>query len=113
MISKSIVRFVDIKARSRFYKLENGDVSEKRLFKNILRAKEDLKQNAFCGIQMSKSLIPKEYRKYGVDNLWKYDLPNGWRLIYTIASPNNIELVTIIIEWFNHNDYEKRFNYII
>ncbi|MEA1904772.1 MAG: hypothetical protein U9M97_02690 [Candidatus Hadarchaeota archaeon] len=38
-------------------------------------------KDAFCGIQIPKKLIPREYsRKYGIDNLWKYDLPGGWSL---------------------------------
>ncbi|MGV8141920.1 MAG: hypothetical protein ACP5NW_05765 [Candidatus Woesearchaeota archaeon] len=113
MIIRSTVRFIDSKSRSKFYRLENGDASERQIFKYILRAKEDMKQNAFCGIPISKKLMPDKYKKLGIDNLWKYDLPNGWRLVYTIASPNKIELVTIIIEWFDHKNYEKRFNYLL
>jgi len=28
-------------------------------------------------------------KKYGVDNLWKYDLPKGWRLLYFIEARRN------------------------
>jgi hypothetical protein len=113
MINKSIVRFVNNKAKDKFYNLEKGDFSEKQLFKFLIKATDDLKRNAFCGIHMAHNFIPKEYKKFGIDNLWKYDLPNGWRLIYTITSPDKIELITVIIEWFDHKNYEKRFNYMI
>ena len=113
MIIKSTVKFVDIKSRNRFYNLERGDASERQLFKYILRDKGDIKNNAFCGIPLHKKLIPDKYEKLGIDNLWKYDLPNGWRLVYTITSPNNIELIAIIIEWFDHKNYEKRFKYVV
>ena len=40
----------------------------------------------------------------------EYDLPNGWRLIYTIES-DDLKIMNIILEWFSHKDYERRFNY--
>jgi hypothetical protein len=46
-----------------------------------------------------------------MNNLWKYDLPDGWRLIYTLSTPNKIEILAIILEWFDHKNYERRFGY--
>ena len=80
--------------------------------KGIIRAIQDLKENAFMGIQIPKRLIPKDYiRKYEINNLWKYDLPKAWRLLYTVTSENEIELISAILEWFNHKDYERKFKY--
>lgn len=80
--------------------------------KGIARAISDLAENAFCGIQVPKRLIPREYvRKYGVNNLWKYDLPNGWRLVYTVTAKNEVELISAILEWYDHKDYERKFGY--
>ena len=57
------------------------------------RAIDDLGENPFVGTAIPKRLWPREYvRKHGVDNLRKYDLPEGWRLIYTLAG-NEIEIV--------------------
>ena len=39
-----------------------------------------------------------------------YNLPNAWRLVYTIKE-DEIRILSIILEWFNHKDYEKKFNY--
>jgi hypothetical protein len=39
-----------------------------------------------------------------------YDLPGGWRLVYTIKE-DEITILNVILEWFNHKGYEKRFNY--
>ena len=76
------------------------------------KAIQEIRKNAFCGIPIPKRLIPKEYvQKYGAKNLWKYDLPDGWRLIYTITTPNKIEILSIILEWFDHPNYERRFGY--
>ena len=58
-----------------------------------------------------RNLFPKSYlEKYKIDNLWKYDLPNAWRLIYSIKN-GQITILSIILEWMNHKDYEKRFKY--
>jgi len=108
MIKKSEVIFVNDKIEKEFNNLDEND----ELKKHINRAIEEIRQNAFCGIPIPKRLIPKEYiQKYQANNLWKYDLPNGWRMIYTITTPNKIEIISIILEWFNHPEYERRFHY--
>lgn len=82
------------------------------LKKHIKRAIESIKENAFVGTRIPKRLFPKEYiAKYNITNLWKYDLPDGWRLIYTLVSPTKVEIVSVILEWFDHPNYEKRFGY--
>ncbi|MBI5392586.1 hypothetical protein HZA96_01835 [Candidatus Woesearchaeota archaeon] len=79
-------RFADENIRDAFYRLERGDSQEQELFKLIKQALTNIEENAFCGIQIPKRLIPRQYaQKYGVANLWKYDLPRVWRLIYSIA----------------------------
>jgi len=107
----STVRFADENIKESFYSLEQGDNQEKELFKMINQAMDNLEKNAFCGIQVSKKLIPKEYlQKYTIRNLWKYDLPRGWKLIYSITR-EEIIVLSLIMEWFDHNEYEKRFKY--
>jgi len=81
------------------------------LYKFIDRAIDDLKQNPTCGIKIPKKMWPKVYvQKYRITNLWKYDLPNAWRLIYTVES-DKVKIMSIILEWFDHKGYEKRFKY--
>jgi len=85
---------------------ENAD-----LFKFISRALDDISHDHRCGIQLQRNIIPKEYvRKYGIDNLWKYDLPNAWRLMYSVGG-DRIEVMAIILEWCDHKSYERRFGY--
>ena len=70
-----------------------------------------MKTNPACGIKIQKKLWPKAYlEKYNVVNLWKYDLPNGWRLVYTIKE-DEIMILNVILEWFDHKNYERRFGY--
>jgi Txe/YoeB family toxin of Txe-Axe toxin-antitoxin module len=107
---KSEIKFVDEKLQNLFEKLKDSKTEDKKLYEWIVRAFEDLEKNAFCGTQIPKRLIPKEYKKYELDNLWKYDLPNAWRLIYTVAK-GEVCVLSIVLEWMNHKDYENRFNY--
>ena len=64
------------------------------------------------GIKVQRELWPKIYvQKHSIDNLRKYDLPNGWRVIYTLRG-SEVEIVAVILEWFStHKQYEKRFGY--
>ena len=108
MIKPSKVVFINKKLEVSFNSLKENDPIKK----SIIRAIHDLRQNAFSGIQVPKRLIPKEYiQKYGINNLWKYDLPKGWRLLYTITADNEVELISAILEWFDHKNYEKRLKY--
>ena len=102
------VVFADDKLENEYNSLDKSS----ELKKWIDRAKEDIKKNAFCGIPIPKKLIPKIYvQKYNIRNLWKYDLPDGWRLVYSITTPSKVEILSIILEWFDHPNYERRFRY--
>ena len=108
---KSEIIFASEKVQNNFDELKNSKNEDKNLYKWICRAFEDLEENAFCGIQISKKLIPKIYlERYNLDNLWKYDLPKGWRLIYTVKN-SQVQILSIILEWMTHKDYERRFRY--
>lgn len=108
----SSVYFGDEKLKACYEGLKESQVEDKMLHKWISRAIEDLEENAFCGIQIPKRLFPKEYvQKYNINNLWKYDLPKGWRLLYTVTAENEIELISAILEWLDHKEYERRFKY--
>jgi Txe/YoeB family toxin of Txe-Axe toxin-antitoxin module len=105
---QSKIQFANNKIRDAFERLENEN---QKMHKFISRAFEDIEENVFCGIQIPKRLIPKEYfKKYNVKNLWKYNLPDAWRLIYSVEN-NQICILSIILEWMDHKEYEKRFNY--
>ena len=106
------VKFGDENLKKAYHELESGKFEDRQLKERLDRARDDLRKNAFCGIQIPKKLFPKEYvQKYGIKNLWKYDLPKGWRLLYTVTAENEVELISAILEWFNHKDYERRFGY--
>lgn len=100
------VQFVNEKIKEDYNK-----ITDLTLKNNLNKAFEKIIQNPFCCIQIPKKLIPKVYiKKYKIKNLWKYNLPNSWRLIYSIQS-NQITILSIILEWFNHKNYERIFKY--
>lgn len=108
---KSIVYFGDEKIKKAFDSLEHSKVEDQILHKWVKRAIDALAENCFCGTQIPKRLIPRVYlEKYKIDNLWKYDLPKGWRLIYSVTN-SEVCILSIILEWMDHKDYERRFNY--
>lgn len=109
---KSEIKFSNENIKKAFQELDSNKFQEKQLKQWLERAFEDLEKNAFSGVQIPKKLIPKEYdEKFGkLDNLWKYNLPNAWRLIYTIKK-DQIVVLSIILEWFNHKEYERKFKY--
>ena len=105
--SKKII-FADEKIKGAWEEVEKTD---QELSKQLMKAKEDILENAFCGRSVIKKLIPKEYIRKGFDNLWIYDLPLGWRLLYTITTPNKIEIISVVLNWMNHKDYERLFKF--
>ena len=107
----SNIRFKDEKIKKAFEELLKSHSDEKKIHNWLIRAFEDIEDNAFCGIQIPKRLIPKNYsQKYKINNLWKYNLPDAWRLLYSIEN-QEIMVVSIILEWMDHKNYERTFKY--
>ena len=107
-MTEYFVAFINERVKKEYEKAKKEDP---QLYRFLERATNDLKKNPFCGIKIPKEYWPKEYiKKYSIDNLWKYDLPNAWRLIYTIVR-DEIRILAVLLEWFDHKGYEKRFGY--
>jgi len=107
----SKIKFADGKVKKAFGELEHSTTEDKQLYRFLIQAFENLEHDAFSGIQLPKRQIPKAYfQKYGVDNVWKYNLPNAWRLLYSVAREEVI-VVSIVLEWLDHKNYDRRFGY--
>ncbi|MDP7457973.1 MAG: hypothetical protein QGH47_04560 [Candidatus Woesearchaeota archaeon] len=105
------VAFISQKLKDEFESLHKGKFQDRQLYQFIDHALDDIKKNPTCGTKIVKKLWPKQYiQKYGITNLWKYDLPSAWRVMYTIET-DEIRIMSIILEWFDHKAYEKRFKY--
>src|SRR3990167_2777067 len=79
--------------------MQNGVTSSfhQTLLKSINRIKELLKQNPFAGDQIHKSRIPEKYiKRYGAENVWRIELADRWRLVYTIQG-SQIEIITFVM----------------
>ncbi|MBU0591736.1 hypothetical protein KKF81_05120 [Candidatus Micrarchaeota archaeon] len=97
------------------YLNEHAEHSKReRTFFNVVNKKIDLiKANVHYGDSIAKKRIPSEYRiKYGVDNLFRVELPNYWRMLYTLTEgENQIEIVAFVLDIFDHKEYNKKFGY--
>jgi len=105
------IAFITKKLEKAYNELNKGKFEDKQLHNLITRAINDLKEDPEYGVRIRKKLIPKEYIKnYGINNLWKYNLPNGWRLVYSLAG-TRIKVIAVILDWFDHKTYERTFKY--
>lgn len=105
------IAFANLSLKEAYFELEKRDFEDKQLFSFLQRAIEDLSKNPDCGIKIAKKLWPKKYLKHDITKLWKYNLPNAWELVYTIKQ-DEVSIVSMILEWFNHKTYERSFNYL-
>ena len=86
---------------------------EKSILNAINKKIELIKANVHYGEAVPKSLIPIEYKRtYEVNNLFRVELPNFWRMLYTLKDgESKIEIIAFVLDIVNHNDYNKKFGY--
>jgi len=104
------VVFENEKLKEAYEKLPKTDPLRKKIDAVI----EKITEKPAFGQPIAKKIIPREYKKKGVDNAFWVELSKGkgWRLIYSLKSFSEIEIVAIILEWFTrHKDYGRRFKY--
>lgn len=100
------IDFGDASIKNAFDDVKEND---KEMYKHLERELNDVLENFFCGIQIPKKLFPDRFKH--LKNLWKYNLPDAWRLLYTIKSLNKVEVVAVILDWMGHKDYDRLFGY--
>jgi len=91
----------------------NGITSSKyiTLLTAINRLFDVIVNNPFYGENAKKDLIPKEYRqKYDADNIFIADLPDYWRMVYTLES-DEIEIIAFVLDIIDHDEYNKKFKF--
>ena len=90
-----------------------GSMSEDDPFKiEIRNAMKILKENCTAGEKIEHDRWPDCYvKKYQINNLWRYELLDGKRFIYTILGSANGFTVSIIEAFANHTSYDNRFDY--
>ena len=89
--------------------IKNGktNTDEMQLLNSIKQKVEFIKANPFYGDNIEKSKIPKEY---SVQNLWRVELSQFWRMLYTIKG-DQIEIICFIVDILSHPTYDKKFGY--
>ena len=85
--------------------IKNSD--EIQLLNSISKKVELIKQNPFYGDNFKKEQIPK---KLNVQNLWRVELSQFWRMLYTIKG-DQVEIVCFILHIIDHSTYDKLFKY--
>jgi hypothetical protein len=83
------------------------------ILKSVNQKVNLIKANPHYGNPISKDLIPEEYKfKYGALNLFRVELPNFWRMLYTLTNGGtNIEIVAFVLDIVDHSSYNKLFEY--
>ena len=101
------VIFVDDELENVFEGLDDSDPIKKAL----IRAIENIREDARAGRVVKKKLIPRELiQKYGINNLRIYNLPSAWRMFYTVTA-GDIEIISVVLDWMSHKDYERLFGF--
>ena len=86
------------------------DKESQSILNSIERIKAILKNNPQFGDPIAKRLIPKLLRDKGIQNLYRVELSNYWRMIYTIEG-NKVEIFLFVLNIVDHKDYNKLFGY--
>jgi len=81
--------------------------NERIILKAIKQKADLIRVNRNYGDQISRKLIPKDYiRKYGINNLFRIELPNFWRMLYTLKTEENqIEIIAFVLDIISHKKY--------
>ena len=87
--------------------------TERTILKAVNQKSQLIKANPHYGDPISKKLIPKEYKqKYSVTNLFRVELPNFWRMLYTLTNnETKIEIIAFVLDILDHKTYNKKFGY--
>ena len=91
------------------------EAPESKKDKMILKALDKkvgiIKSNMHYGEPIAKNLIPSEYTtKYGITNLFWVELPQFWRMLYTLKN-DEIEIIAFVLDVIDHPTYDKKFGY--
>ncbi len=87
------------------------DSENQRLLKSLKTKEELMKIKPEYGDHIPRKYLNKKIiEKYGTDSLWRIEIYDYWRAIYTLRG-NKIEIFALILDIISHDDYNKVFNY--
>ncbi|MEA3329862.1 MAG: hypothetical protein U9Q06_03905 [Nanoarchaeota archaeon] len=111
------VRVILSEDAKKIYNYLNKEAMSSKIERSILNAINQkiqfIKLNPHYGNPIAKRLFPKIFiKKYGITNLFRIELPNFWRMLYTLEEgETKIEIVTFVLEICNHKKYNLLFGY--
>jgi len=80
--------------------------------KKLLWWRDRLAEDPTAGDSIRKDQIPRGLRRrFGVENLWRAELPGGWRLLYTLAAKVDVRPQVRILRILTHKEYDRLFGY--
>ena len=86
--------------------------NDDKIVKWIGDMKTVLTENMYAGDLVPKNLIPQKYTTtYGVNNLYRYSHPEGYRSCYTILNREGIGVCPHILDIMDHDEYDRVFGY--
>jgi hypothetical protein len=80
--------------------------------KKLLWWRDRLAEDPTAGDNIQKDRIPRDLkRRFGIDNLWRAELPGGWRALYTIVARVDVRPEVRILRLLSHKEYDRLFGY--
>jgi hypothetical protein len=86
---------------------------ERSIFNSIRKKVDLIKANPHYGDPIAKKRIPSVYiEKYGITNLFRVELSNHWRMLYTLTNGESvIEIIAFVLDIVDHKEYDIKFGY--
>jgi len=103
--------FLKGQAKEQYIQLQKRyDKRSRSILRKIDSIKEILKKNPQYGSPIPHRLIPAEFKKLGITNIYRIELPAYWRMFYTIEG-NVIEIFIFVLFIGDHKEYDKLMKY--
>ena len=110
-LGKEVRIFFKGQAKDSYLELKKRtDKESQSILRSIDRIREILKTNPQYGQPIAKNLIPDFMKKQGITNLYRAELSNFWRMLYTIEG-NKLEIFLFVLNIVDHLAYNKIFRY--
>jgi hypothetical protein len=68
-----------------------------------------LRREVYLGEKIPANRIPKQFQP--ADNLFRLELPEGWRALYTVATRRGFPPVVRVVWIGDHQRYDRLFGY--
>jgi len=86
--------------------------SDKMMIRAILYKMDFIIKDHNYGNPIRKDMLPAEYvQRYGIKNLYRVELLNFWRMLYSINDDGDIEIIAFVLDIIDHKTYNKKFGY--